>query len=107
MQSTGHTSTHELSLVPMHGSAITYAIRRLLYKGVAVLHITLRRLLRRRSVGPPGLRVGGELSDRRGQLSGRHVRQGDVLEHGPQAGSDGHPDLLIRLGAAAVGKLLR
>src|SRR3954447_22359426 len=26
MQSTGHTSTHELSLVPMHGSAITYAI---------------------------------------------------------------------------------
>src|SRR3954464_12931693 len=27
MQSTGHTSTHELSLVPMQGSAITYAMR--------------------------------------------------------------------------------
>src|SRR5687767_14351188 len=27
MQSTGHTSTHELSLVPMHGSLITYAKR--------------------------------------------------------------------------------
>src|ERR1700681_4564008 len=26
MQSTGQTSTHELSLTPMHGSAITYAI---------------------------------------------------------------------------------
>src|SRR5688572_795673 len=26
MQSTGQTSTHELSLVPMQGSAITYAI---------------------------------------------------------------------------------
>src|SRR3954451_13762916 len=26
MQSTGQTSTHELSLVPMHGSAMTYAI---------------------------------------------------------------------------------
>jgi hypothetical protein len=24
MQSTGHTSTHELSLAPMHGSLITY-----------------------------------------------------------------------------------
>ena len=29
MQSTGHTSTHELSLTPMHGSAITYTIRTL------------------------------------------------------------------------------
>jgi hypothetical protein len=26
MQSTGQTSTHELSFVPMHGSAITYVI---------------------------------------------------------------------------------
>src|SRR5918998_437993 len=26
MQSTGQTSTHELSLVPMHGSAMTYAM---------------------------------------------------------------------------------
>ena len=25
MQSTGQTSTHELSFVPMHGSAMTYA----------------------------------------------------------------------------------
>src|ERR1051325_7374112 len=30
MQSTGQTSTHAVSLVPMHGSAITYAIQRLL-----------------------------------------------------------------------------
>jgi hypothetical protein len=29
MQSTGQTSTQELSLVPMHGSAITYAIARI------------------------------------------------------------------------------
>src|SRR5271166_1307277 len=28
MQSTGHTSTQAVSLVPMHGSAITYAIER-------------------------------------------------------------------------------
>src|ERR1700748_3887641 len=27
MQSTGHTSTQERSLVPMHGSAITYVMR--------------------------------------------------------------------------------
>jgi hypothetical protein len=27
MQSTGQTSTQELSLVPMHGSLITYAIQ--------------------------------------------------------------------------------
>jgi hypothetical protein len=26
MQSTGQTSTHEMSFVPMHGSLITYAI---------------------------------------------------------------------------------
>jgi hypothetical protein len=26
MQSTGQTSTHALSLVPMHGSVMTYAI---------------------------------------------------------------------------------
>src|SRR6476661_6074306 len=26
MQSTGHTSTHDVSLVPIHGSLITYAI---------------------------------------------------------------------------------
>src|SRR6516162_2402091 len=30
MQSTGHTSTHAVSFVPMHGSAITYAIQLLL-----------------------------------------------------------------------------
>src|SRR4051794_21460417 len=31
MQSTGQTSTQELSLVPMHGSAITYAIEAQFY----------------------------------------------------------------------------
>src|SRR5271168_439676 len=30
MQSTGQTSTHAVSFVPMHGSAITYAIQTLL-----------------------------------------------------------------------------
>src|SRR5580700_9665617 len=30
MQSTGQTSTHAVSFVPMHGSAITYAIQGLL-----------------------------------------------------------------------------
>src|SRR5271155_5072277 len=32
MQSTGHTSTHAVSFVPTHGSAITYAIRGLSYE---------------------------------------------------------------------------
>jgi hypothetical protein len=36
MQSTGHTSTQELSLVPMQGSVITYAIGRAFSQSRAV-----------------------------------------------------------------------
>jgi hypothetical protein len=49
MQSTGHTSTHELSFVPMQGSAITYAMGsefflcefggRQLYEGVPAVRL--------------------------------------------------------------------
>src|SRR5437762_844116 len=33
MQSTGHTPTHDLSLTPMHGSVITYAIASVSFRG--------------------------------------------------------------------------
>src|SRR4051794_7913083 len=45
MQSTGQTSTQELSLVPMHGSAMTYAMSGFLAEG---------RLERRILGGAPG-----------------------------------------------------
>src|ERR1700689_4655815 len=38
MQSTGQTSTQELSFVPMHGSAITKAIRFFLWVGLRELY---------------------------------------------------------------------
>src|ERR687896_281712 len=38
MQSTGHSSTHALSLTPMHGSAMTYVIRTFL-----LAHLPLRQ----------------------------------------------------------------
>jgi hypothetical protein len=41
MQSTGQTSTQELSLVPMHGSLITYAI---FAPGVAAFDFFTRRM---------------------------------------------------------------
>ena len=36
------------------------------------------------------------------QLAGDEVGEGDLLEHGAQAGADGDPDLLQVLGVAAV-----
>src|SRR4029453_7959792 len=68
MQSTGQTSTQELSLVPMQGSAMTYAI----WSSVVVHRqqsIIIRALL---LTGPTGL-IGGALLPRL-VAAGRPVR---------------------------------
>ena len=57
--------------------------------------------------GDPGVGRGDQLLDDGRQLAGDEVGEGDVLEHGAEAGADGDPDLLQVLGVAAVLDRLR
>ena len=50
----------------------------------------------------PGVLRGREVADHARQLAGDEVGEGDLLEHGAEAGADGDPDLLKVLGVAAV-----
>ena len=45
--------------------------------------------------------------DRGGQLAGRDVGHGDVLDHPPQVGSNGDPDSRQGAGGAGVGGVFR
>src|SRR3954451_24176796 len=101
MQSTGHTSTHELSFVPMHGSAITYAIGGGSSGGrdggfyPAVV-----------SARFPGVRIRSELAHICGQSTGGDVGERDVLQKRPETRAHGYPHLLKGLGGPGVLELL-
>src|SRR5919199_4831817 len=89
MQSTGQTSTHELSFVPMHGSAMTY-----------VTPWTIR------SAGRFRLRVFERRAQGRLRLARRHVADGDRVATDPLGGlaqRRRHPLDLARLERDLLG----
>ncbi len=61
----------------------------------------------RSASGRPRRPGGGQLADHARQLAGDEVGEGDLLEHGAEAGADRDPDLLQVLGVAAVFDRLR
>src|SRR5215218_6085259 len=90
MQSTGHTSTHELSLVPMHGSAMTYVIRSLLRRALSLLNCRGELFDRLFVFEPDGRRARFSLAGIDGQ---HHTTQGGRFDLDDRAALALHLDL--------------